>query len=80
MILHNENNEFRSNDEQLITLEDMCEQLMISETTAYKLLRSKKIAAFKIGCNWKIPRSSISKYINNQVSTAMGKKNSAEKY
>ncbi len=71
MTLYSTKEDYTSNDEQLITLEDMCEQLMISETTAYKLLRSKKIAAFKIGCNWKIPKSSISKYIEQETMAAM---------
>lgn len=43
------------NDEtELLTIEQLCERLFISPTTAYKLLQSGEIKGFKVG-TWKIP-------------------------
>lgn len=57
---------FNSNHIDLITVEDICDRLMISESVAYRLLRSGEIEAFKIGSIWKIPADSIDKYIRKQ--------------
>ena len=55
------------NDEQtLITVEELCELLMIGKNAAYWLLRSGKIKCFRIGRIWKIPKESLNKYIREQ--------------
>lgn len=51
---------------ELLTIEQLCERLFISRTTAYKLLKSNKIKAFKLG-TWKIPIKSVYEYINHRV-------------
>ena len=51
---------------ELLTIEQLCERLFISRTTAYKLLKSGKIKAFKLG-TWKIPIKSVYEYINKRV-------------
>lgn len=53
------------NDDSLITLEELCEQLYISPTTAYRLLQSGEITAFKLG-TWKIPTRSVREYIKKR--------------
>ena len=53
------------NDDSLITLDDLCEQLYISPTTAYRLLQSGEITAFKLG-TWKIPARSVREYIKKR--------------
>lgn len=73
MVIYTQKNTAEQDDDLLITIEELCERLMISETTAYKLLRSKKIAAFKIGCNWKIPNSSVKAYIQQEIRHSMEK-------
>ena len=50
--------------DDLITLEELCERLMISESTAYRLLRSGEIEAFKLGSHWKIPADSVRDFIS----------------
>ena len=56
-------------EEFLITFEDFCDQLQIGRTTAYTLLNSGKIpGAFKIGRVWKIPKDSVGKYIEQELS------------
>ncbi|MCX4327723.1 MAG: helix-turn-helix domain-containing protein [Lachnospiraceae bacterium] len=47
----------------LITIEDMCNILLIGRNSAYRLLKSKKIKAFRIGKVWKIPMSAIDEFI-----------------
>lgn len=48
---------------ELITIDELCELLMIGRSTAYSLLRNNDIKAFKIGKVWKIPKASIEQYI-----------------
>ena len=58
---------FKPIDEnELLSLEQLCERLFISPTTAYKLLQSGKIKAFKLG-TWKIPIKSVYEYINQSL-------------
>ena len=57
---------FTYNDEnELLSIEQVCEKLLISHTTAYKLLQSGEIKAFKLG-TWKIPAKSVYEYINKK--------------
>ena len=56
------------NDSQvLITVEELCEILMIGKNAAYQLLSSGKIKCFRIGRIWKIPRESVDEYIRRQT-------------
>lgn len=49
--------------DEMITLDDLCEILAIGKNTAYHLLQTGAIDAFKIGRIWKIPKNSVSEYI-----------------
>lgn len=51
---------------ELITIDELCELLMIGRTTAYSLLRSKEISAFKIGKVWKISKASVERYVKER--------------
>lgn len=53
-------------NEDLITVDELCESLMIGKNLAYRLLGSGQIQCFKINRIWKIPRSSVNEYIRNQ--------------
>lgn len=55
-------------ENELLTLNELCERLMISETTAYKLLRSEEIKGFQIGRHWRIPVVSVTEYIKSKCS------------
>ncbi|MBL1969287.1 DNA-binding protein [Klebsiella pneumoniae] len=46
-----------------MTVDELCERLMICKNAAYRLLGSQKIKAFRIGKTWKIPRENVDKYI-----------------
>ena len=51
----------------LITIDELCEILMIGKNTAYSLLKSGSITSFTINRVWKIPRVSIDEYIKKQA-------------
>ena len=57
---------FENTYNDMISLDDLCEMLTIGKNTAYELLRTNQIKAFKIGRIWKIPRESVSEYIQAQ--------------
>ena len=48
---------------ELLTFEELCETLMIGRSTAYKLLHSGELKAFRIGRIWKIPKTGIIEYL-----------------
>ena len=56
----------QENYAELITIDELCELLMIGRTTAYRLLRSKEINAFKIGKVWKISKASLERYVKDR--------------
>lgn len=47
----------------IITVDELCETLLIGKNTAYKLLISGELKGFRIGRIWKIPRDSLNEYI-----------------
>ena len=49
---------FNSYDD-LITIDDLCDMLAIGKNTAYHLLNTNQIHAFRIGRIWKIPREAV---------------------
>ncbi len=53
----------------LITVEELCQTLAIGKNTAYRLLSSHEIPAFRIGRMWKIPRESLNTYIRKNCQT-----------
>lgn len=52
--------------DDLITIEELQEILQIGRTTAYQLLKSGEIKAFRIGRYWKIPRAAITEYVSRK--------------
>lgn len=54
------------NENELLSIEQLCEKLFISRTTAYKLLQSGEIKSFKLG-TYKIPAKSVDEYIQNKL-------------
>lgn len=57
---------FQENYNDMISLDDLCEMLSIGKNTAYCLLKTNQIKAFKIGRIWKIPRDAVSQYVISQ--------------
>lgn len=50
----------------LITVDELCEWLVIGKNAAYTLLNSGKIKAFRIGRIWKISRAAVVEYIKRE--------------
>ena len=50
----------------LITVDELCELLVIGKNAAYALLNSGEIKAFRIGRVWKIPREAVHEYIRRK--------------
>lgn len=59
---------FSNESLDLITIDELCECLVISRNTAYNLLNSGEIKAFKIGRIWKISREAVSEFIKRKSS------------
>ena len=47
----------------IITIDELCEILMVGRNAAYQLLNQGQIKAFRIGNRWKIPKTAIIAYI-----------------
>lgn len=56
---------FDERKSKVFTVEDLMEYLSIGRTTAYKLLRSNKIKALKIGKLYRIPKKAVDDYIDS---------------
>lgn len=50
-----------------LTIEDLCKELHIGKSTAYKLCKTKTIKSVSIGRRILIPRKSIDTYIQSML-------------
>ena len=57
-----------NNPKPLLTIQELCSILNIGRNTAYTLIKTKELSAFKIGNNWKIPVDSVEEYIKKSIS------------
>lgn len=51
----------------IITVDELCEILVIGKNKAYELLSSGSIKAFREGRHWKIPKEAVELYIRLEV-------------
>ena len=56
------------NDNEIMTVEEVCEVLYIGRNTAYDLLNSGQLRGFRIGRVWKIPRDALTRFIEERCS------------
>lgn len=47
----------------IMTIDEVCDVLMIGRNAVYKLLNSGSLKAFRIGRVWKIPKESVEAFI-----------------
>ena len=52
-----------NNYNDILTVRELCEILLIGKNTAYKLLKSGEIKSVKIGHVYKIPKKYVKEYI-----------------
>lgn len=57
---------FNEMRDELVTLDEMQEMLKVGRTTAYQLLNTGEVKAFRIGRYWKIPRVAITEYVSRK--------------
>lgn len=55
------------NPYDILTPEDVTEELMIGKNAIYNLLNSGELKGFRVGRNWKIPRKALDEYIDKQI-------------
>lgn len=55
-------------NQNLLTIDDLCRELGIGRSTAYKLLKKKKIKSCKIGSRLIVKREELERYIKKQTS------------
>lgn len=51
--------------DELLSIEDLCDYLGISRTTAYELVKQDDFPAFKLGSSWKIPAPQFKQWIRD---------------
>lgn len=54
-------------NQNLLTINDLCAELGIGKTTAYKLIKNKKIKSGKIGAKIVVHRNELNRYISLQT-------------
>ena len=54
---------------EVLTIDEVCEILMIGRNRCYHLLGDGDIPGFRIGSNWKIPKEAVCTFIRNQQSS-----------
>ncbi len=52
--------------DELLTIDELCEVLQIGRNTAYQLLNSGFVPAFRIGRRWKIPKNSVQEVLQTK--------------
>lgn len=58
-----ENTQMLNDYGDILTLDELCEVLKISENVAYRLIREHTIPAFRVGRIYKIPKEAVTNYI-----------------
>ena len=51
----------------ILEVDDFCKILRIGKNSAYKILESRVIPAFRVGSSWKITKSAMIDFLNNPV-------------
>ena len=52
--------------DDVMTLDELCEALLIGKNTAYRLLNNGEIPAFRLGRCWKIPKKFVIEFIERK--------------
>lgn len=57
-----------ANVREYLSVADMAKEFGIHEMTFYRMIRDKKIPAFKIGSQWRIRRTDLEKWLEHRCS------------
>lgn len=61
-------NENLANQKEYLSVSDMAKEFGIHEMTFYRMIRDKKIPAFKIGSQWRVRRADLNKWLEEHSS------------
>lgn len=61
-------NENLANQKEYLSVADMAEEFGIHEMTFYRMIRDKKIPAFKIGSQWRVRRADLNQWLQEHSS------------
>ena len=53
---------------EYLSVSDMADEFGIHEMTFYRMIRDKKIPAFKIGSQWRVRRTDLNKWLDEHSS------------
>jgi len=59
--------EYFENVDEILNLEQFCDLLDVGKSTGYKLLKSGRVKAFKIGKKWKVPVKSVEAFVAAKI-------------
>lgn len=57
-----------ANQKEYLSVADMANEFGIHEMTFYRMIRDKKIPAFKIGSQWRVRRADLNKWLEEHSS------------
>ncbi|MCP5464232.1 MAG: helix-turn-helix domain-containing protein [Deltaproteobacteria bacterium] len=57
-----------ANQKEYLSVADMAAEFGIHEMTFYRMIRDKKIPAFKIGSQWRVRRADLDKWLEDNCS------------
>jgi excisionase family DNA binding protein len=57
-----------ANQKEYLSVSDMATEFGIHEMTFYRMIRDKKIPAFKIGSQWRVRRADLNKWLDSHCS------------
>lgn len=60
-------------DKNVLSVEEVAEELNVHYMTAYARIRNGEIPAFKVGRVWRVRRSDLDKYMEEQLKKARNK-------
>jgi excisionase family DNA binding protein len=56
---------------ELMTAEETCRYLKITQRTLYRYLQNRRIPAFKLGKEWRFVRSDLEQWIRDRTHTSL---------
>ena len=57
-----------ANQKEYLSVADMASEFGIHEMTFYRMIRDKKIPAFKIGSQWRVRRTDLNRWLEDHCS------------
>ena len=58
---------------EILTIDEVCEVLLVGRGRVYTMLKNGEIPAFRIGDVWKIPKKGLEEYIVHQSGLKIAK-------